>query len=330
MNEPLMHAMIALAARCAERDPAPTLLEAQDIARGLVEAYGLDTLAAEALHRAAENLVAPFEASSDDQLEDLPDLPEHELDHDASGLAEPSECRLDGPALSPEAALFDAAESFAKIMDELIQDLDGRHTTAERFPDWSFVAFIEHPTDDGGATQPRPRYEWSCSGKLPRPHDGTWVRDCVVASQHKQKLLRSCDFYTCSDVILNRVLAHEALLEFFRLLEADHSGSLRGAPPGALLQLAAPSPFLSPSNVSLHGAGRGWPHLRESMAWRRCTQTLFFFELGREQRSWPTKIDWNIDAMSTGLTRCKLEVHEDSSEEAGDQLLVTLLRRLAK
>ena len=61
MNEPLMHATITVAARCAERDPVPSLAEARGLAHAVALACDLDDRDVETLQRAAESFAAPPE-----------------------------------------------------------------------------------------------------------------------------------------------------------------------------------------------------------------------------------------------------------------------------
>jgi hypothetical protein len=61
MNEPLMHATIALAARCAERTPPLTSREARVIAQELASAFGLWGRDCDVLFDAAESFTAPSE-----------------------------------------------------------------------------------------------------------------------------------------------------------------------------------------------------------------------------------------------------------------------------
>lgn len=76
MNEPLMHATIALAARCAERDTPPTTRSARLIAQELAHARGLDRRDSDALCDAARSFAAPLEELRD-SLQSLKNLTTH-------------------------------------------------------------------------------------------------------------------------------------------------------------------------------------------------------------------------------------------------------------
>jgi hypothetical protein len=65
MNEPLMHATIALAARCAERSAPPTEPEILRIAQEIAHARGLSHLDREALFEAARCFSAPWDEPPD-------------------------------------------------------------------------------------------------------------------------------------------------------------------------------------------------------------------------------------------------------------------------
>jgi len=58
MNERLIHAAIALAARCAARSTSPTEEEALQIARDISQARGMSPLERDALLDAARSFVA--------------------------------------------------------------------------------------------------------------------------------------------------------------------------------------------------------------------------------------------------------------------------------
>lgn len=64
-NEQLMHATIAIAARCARRDPKPTEEEMTEIAREAAAEFHLDDACAARLCRAAVSIVAPVEDPDD-------------------------------------------------------------------------------------------------------------------------------------------------------------------------------------------------------------------------------------------------------------------------
>ncbi len=57
-NEPLMHATIALAARIAEHEPAPTRMAALELAREVAKDCGLNEGDSQKLWRAAMDLSA--------------------------------------------------------------------------------------------------------------------------------------------------------------------------------------------------------------------------------------------------------------------------------
>jgi hypothetical protein len=78
MNEPLMHATIALAARCAERNAPPTEQEALRIAQELAHTRGLSHHDCEALFEAARRFSAPWD--------ELPD-PDSMVEVDPRGYA---------------------------------------------------------------------------------------------------------------------------------------------------------------------------------------------------------------------------------------------------
>src|SRR5262245_9963860 len=61
MNERLMHATIALAARCDDHDAPMTCLAADEIARKLAQMYGLGVSDCDALCRAAAVFAAPLD-----------------------------------------------------------------------------------------------------------------------------------------------------------------------------------------------------------------------------------------------------------------------------
>jgi hypothetical protein len=171
-----MHALIAFAARCGERDPVPTQTEAQDIAREVADECDLNACDAEALRHAAENFVAPREVSPPDLVEDLPCLTLSSPDYQTGEAVEPKEYQLDASGLSPEAALFDAAENFAKRLDVLIRDHDSQRDPADvRFSAWIFIGIIE----DGTA--------------LLQPSPSSVSNELRAAFEKGQGLLRSCD-----------------------------------------------------------------------------------------------------------------------------------------
>ena len=68
MNEPLMHATIALAARCAENDSSLTLEEACVIAQDLADTHGLDGHDRNVLLGAAESFASPPQEVLEDPL----------------------------------------------------------------------------------------------------------------------------------------------------------------------------------------------------------------------------------------------------------------------
>lgn len=73
MNEPLMHATIAVAARCAERDPPLTLAEARGLSHEVALEHRLDARDIDALQRAAEYFVTPPEVCASDASSDASD-----------------------------------------------------------------------------------------------------------------------------------------------------------------------------------------------------------------------------------------------------------------
>lgn len=323
MNEPLMHATIALAARCAERDPVPTLPEARDLAREIAQACGLEGRDVDALQRAAKSFVTLPEMCTDDVFDDLPCAVECAQAHDAGDVPGTVERRLEAPVHSPEAALFDAADNFAELLDIMVQGLDGHHVPATNpLPDLTYVVFIEHAASP---ESPCPVSTW-----LPTPprllsqrelHEGALVCPWTVTSHDKQKLFQSCDFHTRSEAVgirwqleatRSEAVAVQALLE-----------SITGCQtPPTRLTLSEPD------------ADRNalWRHFRELGVSRRCTQTVFFFVHGHghEQRSWPTQVDWSIPVTPTNRVPNALGVRQDASDEVEDQCLASLIRWLAK
>jgi hypothetical protein len=320
-----MHATIAVAARCAERDPVPTRAEARDLAREVALACGLDGRDVEALQRAAESFVAPPEVCADDVFDDLPCVAECAQDHDAGDLPGTVERRLEAPVHSPEAALFDAADNFAELLDILVQGQDGRHVPATSpLPDLTYVVFIEHtaspePPCSVSTWLPTPR--WLSRGEL---HEGALMRAWTVTSHDKQKLLQSCDFHTRSEAVGIRGQL-EAITSWFGRLSAHELGRVRLAVP-----VRTPHARLVLSELDPDRNAALWRHLRELEASRRCTQTVFFFVHDPQQRSWPTQVDWSIPATPADRVPNALGVSQDASEEVEDQRLASFFRWLAK
>jgi len=322
VNEPLMHALIAFAARYTELDPSPTRTEAQDLARDVAEECRLDTRDADALRNAAEQFVVPVEVSAQEMLEegllgdeflleDAPCLAAGSQDYEA-GVIELRDRERQASALSPEAALFDAAEDFAERLDILIREHDPRQSgTDTRFSAWTFVAFIEP------CANLKIRNEVASLGLRAKIRDQVAsLGPRAITSEEKQKLLLSCDFHT-SHARSIRALRAERWNWSHYLVETTRV-------PGVTLTLGA-----CLANATSGSSGVSDDVARWVLRTPHHVQTLFFFEQHPEQRSWPTQIDWSIDAMLRGVSR-SVEESEDTADYRDDARLARFLRLLAK